>query len=80
MYRRWPDTLDRTPTPSSPHGRVAGSKPPTPAGRGSAPQDWSELGRRVLAEAWRRTTDELAARAMPAQEPVVPAPGREGTA
>lgn len=80
MYRRWPDALDPTPTPSSPHGRVVGRMASTPAGCGSAPQDWSELGRRVLAEAWRRTTDELAARAMPAQEPVVPAPGREGNA
>ncbi|MGD8453444.1 MAG: hypothetical protein PVJ57_16650 [Phycisphaerae bacterium] len=28
----------------------------------STPRDWSELGRRVLAEALRRATDELALR------------------
>jgi len=80
MNRWWPDALDSTPPPSSPRGRSAGTWPPTPAGCGSSPRDWSELGRRVLAEAWRRTRDELAARATPAHEPVVPAPGREGAA
>lgn len=35
---------------------------PTPAPDDSLPQDWSQLGRRVLAEAWRRTTEEVARR------------------
>jgi len=41
-----------------------------------APRDWSRLGRRVLVEAWRRTTEELAHR-RPVSPPVVPAPRPE---
>jgi hypothetical protein len=43
-----------------------------------APRDWSQLGRRVLAEAWRRTTEELAARHTRSATPVVPASLSEG--
>ena len=39
----------------------------------SAPRDWSQLGRRVLAEAWRRLRDELAARDTSQATPVAPA-------
>lgn len=42
----------------------------------SAPRDWSQLGRRVLAEAWRRTTDDVAGQVATAT-PVVPAPRSE---
>ena len=38
------------------------------------PRDWSQLGRRVMAEAWRRLTDEHAAGPKSAATPVVPAP------
>jgi hypothetical protein len=40
----------------------------------SQPRDWSQLGRRVMAEAWRRTTEELAARQAAEAKPAVPAP------
>lgn len=43
----------------------------------SVPRDWSQLGRRVLTEALRRATDELAARKRDGQTPVVPAPNSE---
>lgn len=49
------------------------------AGGDFPPNDWSLLGRRVLAEAWQRTTDELAARDKLGQPPDVPAPGPETT-
>ena len=38
------------------------------------PRDWSHLGRRVLAEAWRRLMDEHTARQAVRATPVVPAP------
>ncbi len=42
------------------------------AGANSAPRDWSDLGRRVLAEAWRRFTEDAALdQALPAR-PVAP--------
>ncbi len=44
----------------------------------STPRDWSQLGRRVLAEAWHRTTEELAARHARSATPVVPASLPEG--
>jgi hypothetical protein len=44
----------------------------------STPRDWSQLGRRVAAEAWRRTTEELAARHTRSATPVVPASVPEG--
>jgi len=43
----------------------------------SASDGWSQLGRRVLAEAWRRTTDEFATLRRATGSPVVPAPGAE---
>ncbi len=49
-----------------------------PASNSLPPADWSDLGRRVLAEAWRRTTDELAARGRLGVSPVVLAPPGEG--
>lgn len=39
----------------------------------SSPRDWSQLGRRVLAEAWRRTTDDVVRQPTPAT-PADPAP------
>ncbi len=35
------------------------------------PRDWSHLGRRVLAEAWRRLTDERVSRSPATASPVV---------
>jgi hypothetical protein len=43
-------------------------------GEDSTPRGWSHMGRRVLAEAWRRFTDERVANADPAATPVAPAP------
>ncbi len=40
----------------------------------TSPRDWSHLGRRVMAEAWRRLTDEHATRQSAQAAPVVPAP------
>ena len=42
----------------------------------SSPRDWSQLGRRVLAEAWRLTKEESAARILCAT-PAVQAPPPE---
>jgi hypothetical protein len=58
--------------------RSRGPDAPTSSAVDSEPRDWSELGRRVLAEALRRATDELKRRnaALPAS--VVPPPAREG--
>ncbi len=39
----------------------------------SQPRDWSQLGRRVMAEAWRRLTDERAARRSQTATPAAPA-------
>lgn len=44
-------------------------------GQDSPPSDWSQLGRQVLAEAWRRTTEESASR-RPQATPAVSAPSR----
>ncbi len=38
------------------------------------PRDWSQLGRRVLAEAWRRFTEEHVTRPPTAATPVASAP------
>ena len=43
----------------------------------SPPQDWSQLGRRVMAEAWRRLTDERATRRSLEATPAAPAPREE---
>jgi hypothetical protein len=43
----------------------------------SPPRDWSQMGRRILAEAWRRITDDLAARHTPGPETNAPRPGTE---
>lgn len=51
------------------HGLGTGDDP--------ASDGWSQLGRRVLAEAWRRTTEEFATLRRAAVSPVVPAPGVE---
>ena len=50
----------------------AGARP-LPPPTDSRPRDWSKLGRRVLAEALRRATDELVKRSAPkAPASVVP--------
>ncbi len=41
-------------------------------------RDWSQLGRRVMAQAWRRFTDDLADSQDNSATPVVPAPHPEG--
>ena len=43
----------------------------------SPPRDWSQLGRRVLAEAWRLTKEESAARILFGATPAVLAPPPE---
>ena len=43
----------------------------------SSPPDWSHLGRRVLAEAWRRLTEEHATRDTSRATPAVPALDQE---
>jgi hypothetical protein len=62
------------PQPTAPRIRPLGEAAATkslPPAVDSQPRDWSEAGRRVLAEAQRRATDELIRRgAVPA--PVVP--------
>ena len=78
MDRQHLDTLDpaTTSTREPPNGSVP-QEHTAAADEGSPPRDWSRLGRRVLAEAWRRTTDEFAARQTSRAGPVVPAPGSE---
>ena len=61
MPRQRPSSADASPflfCEASPEDADAGSLPAA----GSEPRDWSELGRRVLAEAQRRATDELVRR------------------
>ncbi len=41
------------------------------------PRDWSHLGQRVLAKAWRRLTDDRVTRRTSRAAPVVPAPNQE---
>jgi hypothetical protein len=60
------------PTPAS-GGRVPQEHIRTPDSD-AAPRDWSQLGRRVLAEAWYRLTDEHGPGRGIAATPVVPAP------
>ncbi len=65
-------------TPGTTRCESCGSQVPqehTGRSRGdSSPRDWSHLGRRVLAEAWRRLTDERHPRRSSKAAPVVPAP------
>lgn len=42
-----------------------------------APRDWSQWGRRVLAEAWRRTTEDLRSRSSAGTTPADSAPQAE---
>lgn len=68
-----------TPDParSKRHARFDGQVPQEHTGApnpDSPPRDWSHMGRRVLAEAWRRTTDDLATRPLAGAGPAVPAP------
>ncbi len=49
----------------------------SPLADDSPPRDWSELGRRVLAEALRRATDELHRRNGWSARPAVPPPPAE---
>ena len=90
MKRPLDDTFDPSLTACRPP--IAGQVPQEHAGRppvgqtpakggpddDSSPRDWSQLGRRVLAEAWHRTTEELAARHARSATPVVPASLPEG--
>jgi hypothetical protein len=64
LSTRGDDPVGDVPQEHTPHTTCA-----NPSAR-----DWSQLGRRVLAEAWRRTTDELADRQRPDAMPAVPAP------
>lgn len=72
MSRQLPDVLDASMTsrriPSDRH--VPQEYTPT---SDTAPSrtDWSDLGRRVLAEAWRRLTEEPQARRRKRANPVV---------
>ncbi len=50
-----------------------GASPAPDTGSSPVHRDWSHLGRRVLAEAWRRLTDEHRP-AQPCATPAVPAP------
>lgn len=49
------------------------------AGDSFAPKNWNRLGRRVLVEAWRRFTEDLAPRPSSGSPPVVPVPSPEET-
>ena len=40
----------------------------------SQPRDWSQLGRRVMAEAWRRITDDVGTHPLAVAAPAAPAP------
>lgn len=71
------DASDPTPSPIA---RPSGPVPQEHNHRqhsDTLPRDWSQLGRQVLAEAWRRTTDAIAARQQSGATPVVPAPNPE---
>ena len=46
----------------------------------SAPRDWSHWGRRVMAEAWRRTTEDLRSRSSAGTTPADPTPRTEANA
>lgn len=65
----------KPPTSATSTGPVPQEHDPLPADH-PAPRDWSQMGRRVLAEAWRRFMDERARRTDSAT-PVAPAPHAE---
>ena len=78
MQRQLPNAFNATvPSP----GHLSGLHVPQEHTRApdedSPPRDWSQLGRRVLAEAWRRLRDEHATRETSQARPVVPAPDQE---
>jgi hypothetical protein len=58
-----------TPNPRATHSQERAADSP--------PRDWSQIGRRVLAEAWRRITEDLAARRTPGPVATVPHPDGE---
>lgn len=70
MPRKKPDTVESTTAPRQ-VANPAAAPSPSPAAD-SEPRDWSELGRRVLAEALRRTRDEFARRHATRPTSVVP--------
>jgi hypothetical protein len=80
MPKRKDETFDPTPSPTP-----AAANEPVPQEHTALsphdaplPTDWSHLGRRVLAEAWQRTTDAVATRRASTATPAVPAPHAEG--
>ena len=70
MPRKKPDTVEATTAPR-PVANPAAVTSPSPAAD-SEPRDWSELGRRVLAEALQRTRDEFVRRHTTRPTSVVP--------
>lgn len=67
-----------SPGPSLDPATSVGRHDPPPLAQDSEPRDWSELGRRVLAEALRRATDELVQRNGSMPTSVVPSLPAEG--
>ena len=78
MQRQLPNAFDAM-VPSLCHssGRQVPQEHTRAPDEDSPPRDWSQLGRRVLAEAWRRLMEEHAARHTSPATPVVPAPDQE---
>lgn len=68
-----PDALTTSPGRAAGRPSLAERRPDSD----SLPPSWSHLGRRVLAEAWRRAREALALRSTPDPTPVVPAPRPE---
>ena len=75
MSRHNERTVYPSPTTHCGAAKLSGARPLLPAD--SEPRDWRELGRRVLAEALRRATDELARRGATRPASVVPHFARE---
>gem|GEM_PF-5800706 len=66
---------DRCPLPRCSFGRHVPEEHNRTLNEVLPPRDWSHLGRRVLAEAWRRLTEERASQPSATASPVVRAPG-----
>ena len=76
MPRQKERTVDPSPTSHTEAAKSVGARPLPSAD--SEPRDWRDLGRRVLAEALHRATDELERRGAGTPTSVVPHPVTEG--